>query len=323
MIADGAPTVFSEESYDDRSKWNLAIDEAIQNTSINRIYLPNDRDCQRDSLENAKGNLYWYAAAELTVPQGILPVYKRNRYKYLIAVVAFTVVAGIGLAAGWFVQEQDLRAREAAEELQMEDLNTEASRIDIAPIIDHCIETLGEFWPMAPEWTLVEEGCVVDPDRLPRGIPDIRTRHAFSYRLYRLVGQWNEFLAGHAVERVTREFSGSIHRNASSMVLYRDVALSRRIVEPGFQPETDVIAVLDKLFVGNIKIEEGISSRRNVVEASSPLELRAVLDRMKNGILEAVSARRRFDPGISVMRVRPIVLQTERTRTKRRLDESS
>ncbi len=313
MIADGAPTVFSEEVYDDRSKWILAIDEAIQNTSINRIYLPQDGEDLRDSSENPKGNIYWYSAAELSVPQGIQPVYRRNRLKYVVASAALLVVVGFGASVSWLIQEQDLRARKAAEVSRTKDLITEVSRLDISPIIDHCIETLGEFWPMAPEWTLVEEGCVVNPDRPPHGLPDIQTPNAFSFRLYRLVGRWNEFLAGHAAERVTREFSGSIHRDASSIVLYREVVTSRQIVERGFQPETDVAAALERLFVGKVKIEKGTTSRRDMVEASTALELLAVLSRLKTGTVETASISRRLDGGISKMRVHPIRIQTERT----------
>lgn len=318
VIADGSPTVFSEEAYNDRAKWNLAIDEAVQNSSINRLYLPEDLDNRQVGLENPKGNICWYTAAELSVPPGIRPVYGRNRYKHVIAGAALMVVSGIAAAVGWFIQEQDLLPREAAEVSQTEDLNAEVSRLDIDPIIDHCIETLGEFWPMAPEWTLIEEGCVMDPEQLPRSLPDIQMSNAFSFRLYRLIGQWNEFLAGHAAERITREFDGSIHRDASSIVLYREIIPSRRIVERGFKPETDIAFALDRLFVGNIEIEDGATSRRDLIEASTALEVLAALNRMNGSTLETVSVSGTFDGGTTKMRVRPVRLQTERTsRTKR------
>lgn len=313
VIADGAPTVFSEEAYDDRSKWNLTIDEAIQNSSINRIYLQEDCDLQQGGIEKSNGNICWFASAELSVPPGIRPVYKRNRFKFVLAgVVIATVVCG-GTTIGWFVQDQDMRAQKMAEAALIDERITETSRLDTFPIIDHCVETLGEFWPMAPEWTLVEEGCVVNPDRLPRSVPKIQTHNAFSFRRYRLVGRWNEFLAGHAAARVTREFSGSIHRDTSSIVLYREIVPSRLSVERGFQPEVDVVSVLDRLFVGNIKIEDGAGSRRDIVEASTTLELLAVLNRMKTDMTETVSVTRRLDSGLSKMRVRPVRLRTERT----------
>ncbi len=315
MIADGAPTVFSEESYDDRSKWDLAIEEAIQNSSINRIYLPEKYNGRQNTAEKSNGNVYWFSAEELSAPSGIRPVRKRNRYKYVLASFTIMTVVCAGAAVGWFFQDQNLRTRKAAEVAQTDEREAEVSRLDIVPIIDHCVETLGEFWPMAPEWTLVEEGCVVVPDQLPRGLPDIQTRNAFSFRLYRLVGRWNEFLAGHAAERVMREFNGSIRRDASSIMLYRDVAPTRRIIEHGFQPESDVNAALDRLFVGHVKVGEGAGSRRGVIGASTALELLAVLDRMKTDTLEAISVIRELDSGMTRIRARPVLLQTERTRT--------
>ncbi|MCY3877513.1 MAG: hypothetical protein OXF88_24885 [Rhodobacteraceae bacterium] len=38
-------------------------------------------------------------------------------------------------------------------------------------MLRHRVSELAEFWPMAPKWDLVEEGCVLDPNQRPQGLP--------------------------------------------------------------------------------------------------------------------------------------------------------
>ncbi len=313
VIADGAPTVFSEETYDDRAKWDLAIEDAMANSSINRVYLPDDWEFELDDPQDRRNKTCWYASNELSVPTGIAPVRRHHRFSILFAIAAIAGVVALGAVTTWFVHDRDARAIKASEISRTEDRVTEMSRIDVDPIIDHCMETLGEFWPMAPEWTLIDEGCVVDPARLPRSLPNIPTSDAFSYRHYRLVGQWNTYLAVHAAERVTREFTGSIHRDSSGIVLYQEIAPSRQIVDRGERPRSDIVAVLERLFIGNARIEGGNADRNGIVNASTALDMISVLDRMKTDMFEVVSVNRKPDSSITNFRVRPVRLQAERT----------
>ena len=49
---------------------------------------------------------------------------------------------------------------------------------------------------MAPEWDLVEEVCVLDPNQHPQGLPHISGDGSHAYRLCRLARHRNEYLSG-------------------------------------------------------------------------------------------------------------------------------
>ncbi len=60
---------------------------------------------------------------------------------------------------------------------------------------------------MAPEWDLVEDGCVLDPNQRPQRLPLIFDDGTYAYRLCRLAHHWNEYLGGRAGDSVTSLFA--------------------------------------------------------------------------------------------------------------------
>ncbi len=56
-------------------------------------------------------------------------------------------------------------------------------------------------------------------------------------------------------------------------MLYWNIALSREFVERVLQPVANIVADLERLFVGNVKIEDVFVSRHGEDEAPTALEL--------------------------------------------------
>ena len=83
---------------------------------------------------------------------------------------------------------------------------------------------------MAPEWAVEEEGCVLDPNQRPQGLPLISGDGAYACRLYRLSRHWNEYLSGRAADSVTALFAGEVIAEPSRRVLYVQVELAGHTV---------------------------------------------------------------------------------------------
>ena len=303
VVADGAPVVFSEDVHEDAGKWRLAAEAAVENASIHRVYLPEDFGAA------ASGKIVHFAPGDLALPPGVKPLRRQGVRRMLLAGLAAVHVAAAALywqfAAGTGPDPATERAADA--------IRTEVSRVATAPILAHCADALAGFWPMAPEWDLVEEGCVVDPAAAPRALPDIRGESAYAYRLYRLDDGWNEYLALRAAESITRRFHGLTARAPSRIALYVDTPRTRELVAAAFTPETDVGPILERVFVGNVEVRSGPADR-GVVEATTSLELRAVMKRMQGVGVDVLSLARRLDSRETRIRVRPVRLLTERIR---------
>ena len=104
----------------------------------------------------------------LQTPSGVYPVRRSGRWRWVFAAgVGLGIVGGI-LTLAWFVFLAPLQGQD---EPGAERYRIEPSLLDVQPLLQHCISELAEFWPMAPEWDLVEEGCVLDPNQRPQGLP--------------------------------------------------------------------------------------------------------------------------------------------------------
>jgi len=319
VIADGAPTVFSEEIFDDVKKWKLAFEDAEKNTSIDRVYLPEDDDPLANVTPKPDHRrIIRYRSRELAVPSGIGAV-RRSGYTFRLAAgMTAVLIVSVTLAVFWY--NSRLADKKAEAVAKSQEYRTEVTRLDVEPILDHCIESLAEFWPMAPEWTLASEGCVVDPSQPPRGLSVIESQSAYAYRLYRLAGGWNEYLAGRAAERVTSEFAGSVKREVSRVVLYVEVVRRERLVNENTRPDLEIGTILDRLFVGKIRTGSG-HGRTGGIQATTGLELRAVLDRIKGADLETVHVSRSVESAETELVVRPVRLRVENIRIGARNDD--
>ncbi|MDE2912720.1 MAG: hypothetical protein OXL68_07330 [Paracoccaceae bacterium] len=329
VIADGAPSVFSEETTADPLTWHRTVEDAIRNVSINRVYLPETFGpakspgdpaavpVAREPVADAEGKVVRYSTGDLVVPAGVRRIRMGNTVRRSWTGAVAIVLLGAGLAGWWldaWLREKDREREDAATRARA--TRVEISRLDVEPIIDHCIRSLGEFWPMAPEWTLAEEGCVVDPETPPRELPEVGARTAYAYRLYELVGDWNDFLAGHAAEQVTGDFPGRVYRERSRMVLFQETRRHQRIVDATERQVSEPAAVLNRLFVGKIRIRgrDASGSSDGVIDARTPVELRTVLERIKNAEFETVHVRRRLAATQTGFQVRPARLRTETIR---------
>ena len=311
VVTDGSPTVFTEEVYDGAEafrKWVLGIKAALENSSLARVYLPEGQD-DIAALANDSDKVVLFDAAELDAPSGVHPVRRSGRWRWILAGSVGLGMTGGALTFAWlaFLQPSESQDDQASTQYR-----TEISRLDVQPLLQHCISELAEFWPMAPEWDLVEEGCVLDPNQRPQGVPVISGDRAYAYRLYRLARHWNEYLGGRAADSVTAVFAGEVVAEPSRRVLYVPVERTHRLVSPDYIPALEVEAALDQLLVGVVAASDSVSD--GSVNASTALDLRAALSRLQHVDLEPVYVRRGLTDSKTALRIRPVKLHTEKIR---------
>ena len=309
VISEGAPAVLSEALHDGVDAWIEALrTDGLGNGSVARVYVPEDR---AEGLADgaAAGKLVPFSPQDLVVPAGIAPLRRLGRWRWIAAgLVSITISAGLVTTIWWwFLGGGDPDPDETAAQWR-----TEVSRLDMEPLLAHCDQSLAAFWPMAPEWTLVEEGCVLDPADRPSRLPVVAGDGAYAYRLYTLAREWNEYLAGRAADSVTARFAGDVAREPARRLLYRLAPRRERLVNETYRPTRDVGAILDQLFVG--RVETGEPFGVGAINARTPLELRATLRRVTGADLDIVHARREIGSGETVFRVRPVQLRTEKIR---------
>ena len=311
VVTDGSPTVFTEEVYDGAEasrKWVLAIEAALENSSLARIYLPEGRD-NLAGLASDSDKVVLFDVAGLEMPSGVHPVRRSGRWRWALAASVGLVITGGSLTFAWLVFLSPLQSEDEKAPTQYK---TEITRLDVQPLLQHCISELAEFWPMAPEWDLVEEGCVLDPNQRPQGLPLISGDRAYAYRLYRLARHWNEYLGGRAADSVTALFAGEVVAEPSRRVLYVPVARTHRHVSPDYTPAPEVAAALDQLLVGVVTASGLVAD--GSVNASTALDLRAALSRLQHADFEPVYVRRGLIDRDTALRIRPVKLHTEKIR---------
>ena len=118
-----------------------------------------------------------FDAAGFETPSGVRPVRRSGRWRWMLAAAGGLGVTGVILAFAWFVF---LQPSQGQDEQGEEKFRIKVSHLDVQPLLQHCITELAEFWPMAPEWDLVEEGCVLDPHQRPRGLAFISGDGAYA-----------------------------------------------------------------------------------------------------------------------------------------------
>ena len=303
VIADGAPRQFSERVHDNEDAWALAIEAALGNPSLERIYVPEAAVGERAASER----LVPFAPSALETGD-IPPVRRAGRGRAAAAVLAGLLVTA-GIAGAAWLHLAGAREHPA----EGPSFRTEASRIDVEPLLRHCLDELARFWPMAPEWDLTEEGCVLDPAERLRGLPAVDGSGAYAYRLYRLGRSWNAYLAERAADSVTARFHGSVARDPSRRLLYVAADRVRVRVPEEYRPVIEVEGRLAELFAGQLEAGGGRLGE-GAVDASTALDLRAVLARLQQAALEPVFVRREMDGDETDFRVRPARLLTERIR---------
>ncbi len=313
VIADGAPVIFSEKVHDTPGQWLLAIEEGFDNDSVNRVYVPDGEEACAGLVSDGNPKLVVYDASVLTVAGSVRPVRRSGRGRVLLlAGVVFLALGGLA-GAGWYIHVS-WNTREAEADPQSH--ITEVSRLDVAPLLAHCVEALSAFWPMAPEWVLQDEGCVLDPQMPPRGLPPGMTAGAYAFRTYVLPGHWNEYLAGRAADSVTARFAGDVLSEPARRVLYVPIERARAQVATNYAPPSAVEDLLDPLFAGMVTIQGG-QLPGGVAAATTTLDLRAVLERFQEVDLEPVHIRRGLAATKTEFRIRPVQLFTETIRVPR------
>ena len=175
------------------------------------------------------------------------------------------------------------------------------------------VDALSDFGPMAPEWVLQDEGCVLDPQMPPRGLPSVLSQGAYAFRTYKLPGSWNEYLSGRAADSVTARFAGAVLSEPARRVLYMPVDRARALVATSYSPPADVEDLLDPLFAGMVTVQSG-RLPGGVVAGTTTLDLRAVLERFREVDLEPVHVHRGLAATKTEFQIRPVQLQTETIR---------
>ncbi len=76
VVTDGVPTVFTDEVYDGAEasrKWVEAIEAALENASLSRVYLPEGQG-ELAALATDSEKVVLFDVAELEMPSGVQPV---------------------------------------------------------------------------------------------------------------------------------------------------------------------------------------------------------------------------------------------------------
>ncbi len=313
VVTDGAPAVFSEEVYDTPERWLLSIEEALGNSSLIRVHVPEGEEVCAGLVQAGNSKLAVYDAAVLTVAGTVRPVRRSGRGRVLmLAGAVFLVLGGLAGAGGYLYLSRDSGEAEADDESYV----TEVRRLDVAPLLAHCVDALSAFWPMAPEWVLQDEGCVLVPQVPPRGLPSGLSQGAYAFRTYALPSSWNEYLSGRAADSVTARFDGVVLSEPARRVLYMPVDRAHAQVATSYAPPADVEDLLDPLFAGMVTVQSG-RLPGGLVAGTTTLDLRAVLERFQEVDLEPVHVRRGLNATKTEFQIRPVQLQTETIRVGR------
>ncbi len=313
VIANGAPAIFSEKLHDTFGKWLREIGEELENVSVGRVYVPEGEEACTALAREGNPKLVVYDASVLTVAGSVRPIRRSGRLRTLLmAGVVFLALGGLA-GAGLYLQ---VSLNRGGADADPESYVTEIRRLDVAPLLAHCVEALSGFWPMAPEWVLQDEGCVLDPQAPPRGLPSGLSTGSYAFRTYTLPGHWNEYLAGRAADSVTARFAGHVLSEPARRVLYMPVDRTRVLVAASYAPPAGVEGLLDLLFAGMVTVRSGKLSG-GAVTATTTLDLRAVLERFRDVDLEPVHIRRGMNATKTEFRIRPVQLHTERIRVAR------
>lgn len=311
VVTEGSPTVFTERVYDGAEafrKWMQAIEASLEYASLARVYVPEGQG-ELAPLATDSDKVVLFDVVGFEMPSGVHPVRRSGRRRWMLAAGGGLGITGGVLAFAWLFFLAPLRGRD---EQGAEKYRIETSRLDVEPLLKHCISELAEFWPMAPEWELAEEGCVLDPNQRPWGLPLISGDGAYAYRLYRLACHWNEYLSGRAADSVTALFAGEVVAEPGRRVLYVPVERTHNLVSPDYTPALEVEAALDQLLVGVVSASGSVSD--GSVNASTALDLRAALSRLQHVDLEPVHVRRGLADSTTALWIRPVQLHKEKIR---------
>lgn len=148
VVTDGAPTVFTEEVYDGAEasrKWAQAIEVTLENASLARVHLPEGKG-ELAALATDSDKSVLFGVEGLETPSGVHPGRRSGRWCWVLVAGGRFVIAGGVLAFAWLVFLAPLQGQD---EQGAEKYRIETSRLDVRPLLEHCISELAEFWPMA------------------------------------------------------------------------------------------------------------------------------------------------------------------------------
>ena len=135
-----------------------AIEAALENASLSRVCLPEGQG-ELAALATDSDKVVLFDVAGLQMPSGVHPVRRSGRWRWVLAAGGGLGMTGGILTFAWLFFLHPLQGQD---EQGAEKYRIETSRLDVEPLLQHCISELAEFWPMAPEWDLVEEGaCLI------------------------------------------------------------------------------------------------------------------------------------------------------------------
>lgn len=268
ILSGGQIAPLSETVHEDADAWISSIAKALRDPNLDIIHIPNG--VQVPKVEK----LRQFDLTQAIERKGLTRISSTSGSRNLLAGAAMALVlAGIGVGT-WAYLTGAFAPPPPEVNMVIE------NRIPLyAEVLQACGTDLSVPWPAPPEWEVVMEGCVGDwaGAQLTGLTPPDQVPHA--YRLYEISTElWDPYLSRLAFLRISERFPGQVVEGTNQFLLYLPYELSTRIVDNAYLPDQDPLEIVRSRFVGAIDVTGGAGME--ALSASTPLELREVLERL-------------------------------------------
>ena len=273
IFSAGQVAPLSEHIYKSFREWESEIIKSTDDNNIDYIYLPDE------TIDYKSGKYRFYLIPEDGINTTLLPEIKPtsvNIFRVLIVIAASLVLTGI-IAGAWYWFTRPVQTPDT--EIQY---RIEKTKPDFDSIMKQCIAAIKEPWPASPEWTLIEEGCVIVPEFSRVTFPKPDNGQPYSYRFYRLNGElWNDVLSHAAFQKIVERFPGEVIEGSREFTLYIPHVLEAPLVNEEYVSDVNPKAILQTKFFGAIDMTDS----DGVITAVTGLEFENVINRLFNQLL--------------------------------------
>ena len=300
LLANGQIMPGSEEVHDDSDAWEAAIAHALEDENIELVYVPESAGASHRKIIPFVHRHDGIEAKDLPemVPASPLGM--------VIAVIfMLLIVSSIPIGAWIWIAEPFKKVEEPI-------YIVEKLKPNYQQVLERCAADLGEPWPVPPEWTLQQEGCVGAPDLARILIPKPGDQRPYVYRFYDLDGpQWDEYLSKKSFLKMAERFPGQVIEGTNQFVLFIPYDLEKDLIDDNYLPDTNPTAILRQNFVGALRVAgEGM----NGTKATTNLELDRVIERLFNKRLTPSHVYREVEGQRTSMEIAPERIESRQVR---------
>lgn len=303
ILSAGLVSPLSEVIYSTPGDWERAIEDALNDQSIDHVYAPDG------SIIHASEKFASFSMKKDMKPEDLPKISSGFSIKTALIVAGMLVVlSAIPIGAWVYVAEPFKKAEEIK-------FVIEKIKPDFTTVLDACAVDLEEPWPSPPEWNLAQEGCVMAPELTRISFPKPEDQRPYAYRFYDLDDKkWDPFLSRAAFLKMAESFPGQILEGTNQVVLYMPYDIDKNPVADSYVPDIDPQKILRENFVGIMEISGSVSAAG--LTATTNLELDKVIERISDKRLTPSHIFRNLDNDSTGLSVSAERIETRQVRVE-------